>query len=120
MGILGAAALGGLIYLFISAKSSKTMKKAALAALIASGIALIVCAIIVVIRLTGGNDDPYAFPPDTVEIGHSGSNIFEILIFLFVMVAVFGFIIYMGLREKKKQEAKHHLSEKDEEFSDKV
>ena len=120
MGILGALALGGMVFLFISPKSSKLQKKAALFALIVSGAALVICAIIVFIGLAGGNDDPYAFPPDAAEVRHSGINILEILIFLFVLIAVFGFIVYMGLRERKKQEAKkHHQSDSDTEFSSK-
>jgi len=117
LGILAAVALGGMFFMFFSPKSSEVQKKAALGALIVCGLVLSICAFIV-IRNLGNEADPYALPPETLEVHTGGGNLLELLIFLFVLLGIFGFIIYMGIRQKKKQELKKaHNADKVPEFS---
>ena len=107
LGILAAAALGGLFYLFFSPKSSGIQKKAALGALILSGAALIVCSVIIVVNSVANKEDPYAFPVEVEEIQTSGNSTLGFFVFLALLLGVFVFIVFIGIREKKKQDAKN-------------
>ena len=103
LAIFAAAALGGIIFLFISPKSSRLQKKAALGALILSGLTLLVCGVIVVLNITGKDKDPYAFPlaiEDAQPV--SRTNFFELIVFLVLLIVIFGFIIFVSIREKRK------------------
>ena len=106
-GIIAAAALGGIIFLFLSPKSSGVQKKAALISLAVSGLALIVCAVIIALN-SGEEEDPYASPFMTEElVPVENPHILELLIFLAVLLVVLGFVIYMGMKERKKQAARN-------------
>ena len=106
LGILAVAALGGIIYLFISPKSSKIQKTAALGALILSGLAFLICVIIVILNMAGGQTDPYAFPPavEGPQPTTRGTNT-EMLIFLLLLLLVFGIIVFIGIRDHKKRQS---------------
>ena len=102
LGILAAAALGGLIYLFLSKKSSRVQKMAALGALILSGLALGICGVFLI--FSGGSEagkDPYALP-SAAEQPKTSTNIRDLLVLLVVLLLFFGFIIILGMRERKK------------------
>ena len=106
LGILAVLGLGGIIYLFISPKSTKMQKSIALGALVLSGLALLICVVIIILNLTGAEEDPYAFPlaveaPQPVP----RSNIAELVVFLLVLLLAFGIIIFIGIRDYKRREA---------------
>ena len=105
LGILAAAALGGIIYLYLSPKSSKMQKLAALGALVLSGITLLICGLFLIF---GGNQekaDPYAFPEEAVEAVHSRTKtqVTELVIFLLVLLILFGFVAFLGYRDRKRR-----------------
>ena len=103
LAFLAVIALAGIIYLFISPKSTGLQKKAALVALILSGAALFICGTIVVLNLTKKEKDPYAFPLVIEEAEAAAkSNIFELIVFLVLLLVLFAFILFVGLRERKK------------------
>ena len=106
LGILAAAALGGIIFLFVSPKTAGLQKKAALGALLLCGLALGICTAVIVVNIAGENKDPYAFEPEAVEIKSGNSNMPELLIFLVILLAVFAFILFMYRRDRKKQAEK--------------
>jgi heme/copper-type cytochrome/quinol oxidase subunit 2 len=105
LGVLAAALLGGMIYTFLSTKSTKSIKLAALIALALSGISLAVCGIFVV--LSGGAapaEGLYPVPAAVEEAPvDSGNDILVIAIILVILLAFFGFIIFLGLKDQKKK-----------------
>jgi preprotein translocase subunit YajC len=107
LGILAFLALGGIIYLFLSKKSSKIQKLVALGALILSGLALGICGTIIIFAGDAEQVDPFAFPLDVnpVEQPKGVSNTVEVLILLLVLIIFFGFIVFLWSREKKRQTA---------------
>ena len=104
LGILAAAALGGLIYLYLSPKSTKMQKMAALGALGLSGLVILVCGLLLVFGGAGEKEDPYAFPA-VVEAPQPKSNarVSELVIFLVVLLLVFGAVMFLGFRDQKKK-----------------
>jgi amino acid transporter len=103
LGIVAVAALGYVVSLFLSKKASRIQKLVALGALVLSGLVLIICGAIIIFG--GGTEakDPYAFPLDAKPAEPEGmSNTAEFMIFLLVLLVLFGFIIIMGLRQQKK------------------
>jgi predicted permease len=107
LGILAGLALGGMIYLLLSKKSSKIQKLVALGALVLSGIALGICGAIIIFAGDAEQVDPFAFPLDVkpVEQSKGMSNTVEILILVLILLIFFGFIAFIWFREKKKQAA---------------
>ena len=106
LGILAALALGGIIYIFLSKKSSKIQKLASLGALILSGLVLGVCSVILVFGNAGQAEDPYAFPLAAEKAEPSdNADFIQLSIFLVILVAIFGFIIYLGIREQKRKQS---------------
>jgi hypothetical protein len=104
LGVLAAGMLGGIIYVFLSKKSSKTLKLAALGALILSGLALAVCAFLLFSGPAVVDEGPYAAPALTPAAPPAKSaNIVALIIFLVVLLAFFGFIIYLGMKDQKKK-----------------
>ena len=104
LGILAAAALAGIFFLFLSPKSSRIQKKAALGALIVSGCALLVCAVVIILNLAGKDKDPYAFPVPADDIVPAArSNFFELILFLVLLLSIFAIIIFLGIRERNRQ-----------------
>jgi amino acid transporter len=103
LGIVAVVALGYVISLFMSKKSSRIQRLVALGALILSGIVLIICGAIIIFGGAAENNDPYAFPLDPKPVEPEGmSNTAEFLIFLVILLLFFGFIIFWGIREQKK------------------
>jgi amino acid transporter len=103
LGIVAVGALGYVVSLFLSKKSSQIQRLVALGALILSGIVLIICGAILIFG--GGTEikDPYAFPLDPKPVEPEGmSQTTEFFIFLIIILLFFGFIIFWGLREQKK------------------
>ena len=108
LGILAVSVLGGIIYVFTSPKSSRIQKLAALGAIIISGLTILVCGIILIFG-GGGQSDPYSFPlaaETTSGAAEGSSRIGELIIFLVILLLIFGYIIYAGIREQKKNTQK--------------
>ena len=104
LGILAMAALGGIIYLFLSPKSSKMQKMAALGALGLSGLAVLICGLFLAFGGSGEKEDPYAFPA-VVEAPQPKSNarITELVVFLVALLLIFGVVIFLGIRDQRKK-----------------
>jgi hypothetical protein len=104
LGILAAAVLGGIIYLFFSPKSSHALKLAALAALVVSCLTLGVCAV-VLFNGSGGDEEAELVLPIPVEPKEpaTASSPAGLIVFLVLLLAFFGFIIFMGIRDQKKR-----------------
>ena len=118
LGILAVIALGGIIYIFLSGNSSKIQKMAALGAIILCGLALGVCGIRIIFGGASGNDDPYAFPLLAEEVQpKTKNNSAELIIFLVVLMVIFGFVIFIGIRDKSKQ-GKDKKVKNDSDFFD--
>jgi preprotein translocase subunit YajC len=107
LGILAFIALGGVIYLFLSKKSSKIQKLAAMGALVLSGLALGVCGAVLIFAGDTEEVDTFVFPldPKPVEQSKGMSNAIELLILVVILLVFFGFLAFIGLRERKKQAA---------------
>jgi amino acid transporter len=107
LGILAVLALGGIVYLFLSKKSSKLQKLVALGALILSGIALGICGAVLIFAGDAEDADPFAFPLDVkpVEQPKGMSNATEFIILALVLLLFFGFIAFIWFRDKKRQAA---------------
>jgi cytochrome bd-type quinol oxidase subunit 2 len=106
LGILAVIALGGIVYLFLSKESSHLLKMVALGALILSGIALGICGAVLIFGGDEKGNDLYAFPLDPTPVEPEGmSDTTELIIFLLMLFLIFGFIVFLGLREKKKHTA---------------
>ncbi|MDR0718493.1 MAG: hypothetical protein LBF78_02565 [Treponema sp.] len=104
LGVLAAALLGWLIYTFLSRKSVKSIKLAALVALVLSGISLAVCGVFIVLG-TGTSSAKGPYPVlAALEEAPAGSDDdgLVIAIILILLLAFFGFIIFLGLKDQKK------------------
>jgi amino acid transporter len=103
LGILAVAALSGLVYFYLSPKSTKTQKLAALGALALCGLALLICGIFLIF----GNEekkDPYAFPVAAEAAQPKPkAQVFELVIFLIALLLLFGFVVFLGYRDQKKR-----------------
>jgi heme/copper-type cytochrome/quinol oxidase subunit 2 len=105
LGIFAAALLGGMIYTFLSRKSTKAIKLAALIALVLSGISLAVCSIFIVFNAGKVSSEglyPAPVPVEKAPVS-SGNDILVIVIVLIILLAFFGFIFFLGLRDQKKK-----------------
>ena len=107
LGILAVAAIGGIVYIYISPKSVKIQKMAALGAIILSGLAILICGIILIFG-GGQPTDPYSFPVTETQSPQStvSSNLSELILFLVVLLSIFGIIIYLGVKDQKKKTGK--------------
>ncbi|MDR2617910.1 MAG: hypothetical protein LBC62_03470 [Treponema sp.] len=106
LGFLAAAVLGGIIYVFLSRKSSKTLKLAALIALVMSGLTLGICAVILFGGSSGAEEADAVFtvltePEQQVKAANPGGLIF----FLVFLLVFFGFIVFIGMKDMKKKKA---------------
>jgi len=103
LGILAVAALSGIVYLYLSPKTTKTQKLAALGALALCGLALLICGVFLIF----GNEekkDPYAFPTAAEAAQPKPkTQVAELVIFLIALLLLFGFVVFLGYRDKKKR-----------------
>jgi len=106
LGVIAALALGGIIYLFFSGKSSKIQKMAALGALVLSGLTLGVCGVILIFGGSGQKEDPYALnlPAEHVEPAAKNGMV-QLVIYLVILLAAFGIVIFLGIRDRKSHDA---------------
>jgi flagellar basal body-associated protein FliL len=104
LGALAAGILGGIISVFLSKKSSKPLKLAALGVLVLSAIALAICAFILFSGPGASPAGPYDAPALTQSAPPAkGANIVGLVIFLVVLLVFFGFVIYFGMKDQKKK-----------------
>ena len=105
LGILAAMGLGGIIYLFLSKQSSHILKLTALGALIVIGLAVVVCSVLLIFSGGGEKYDPYAFPLilDEQPQPKGSSNLFQVTIFIIFSFLILGIILYIGIRQHKRQ-----------------
>jgi hypothetical protein len=105
LGIIVSILLLGVIIRFaLSPQTDKLVKRAALIALGAIGLAILACLIAVIAGPKAVvEEEVFAGLPlaEPVAVGISPNRI-SMLILGFIMLALIGFIIVLGLREKKK------------------
>jgi hypothetical protein len=104
LSVLSLGLLGLIVFFFFSKKSSPVLKRAALGALIAIGISLGVCGFIV-IRGPAVSEAELYLPVVTVtdQPAVKGANIPGLLVFLVILAALLGVIIFAGMRDQKKK-----------------
>ncbi|MDR1566027.1 MAG: hypothetical protein LBS48_01930 [Treponema sp.] len=119
LGFLAAAVLGGMIYVFLSRKSSKALKLAALIALIMSGFTLGICAVILFGGSSGGEEADLVFTVLTEpEQPVKAANPLALVLFLVFLLVFFGFIVFIGMRDRKKKAVGEALSRVKDSDSD--
>lgn len=103
--ILSVILLGAIIRFALSPKSSRPLKLAALGALILIGLAIGICAVIL---LRGPKDDqvnvPLAVLMETAPTPERNTNLPAIIGFLAVFLVLLALIIYSAQRSRLKQE----------------
>jgi amino acid transporter len=103
LGIVAVAALGYLVSLFLSKKSSQTQKLVALGALILSGLTILICGAVIIFGGHAEIKDPYAFPLDPKPLEPEGmSKTAEFLILLVIILILVGIIVFLYFREQKE------------------
>jgi hypothetical protein len=96
--------LGVIIYLALSPKSSKMVRLAALCALGAIMLSVIICVIIIFAGMGGVEEEPV---PDFLAVETPPTpqgNPIAILFLAVFMLAFLGIIVYLSMRERKRQE----------------
>ena len=113
LGILAAAALGGIIYIFLSKTTSKLQKLAALIALILSGVALCICGAIIIFSGDAKSEDVF-YLPDILEEKKTGSDndVMHYIFYLVIIVLLMGFVIFAGMKDQKKNQAEKEVKKK--------
>jgi protein-S-isoprenylcysteine O-methyltransferase Ste14 len=103
LGILAFLALGCVLFIFLSNKSSRHEKLAALGALILNGLVLGICGVLLIFVGTSVEEDPYAFPldPPPPEPERMSSGM-QLLIWVIILMLFFGAIVFLWFREQKK------------------
>jgi hypothetical protein len=104
LSVLSVGLLGLIVFFFFSKKSSPALKRAALGALIAIGLSLGVCGFFI-IRGPAVSEAELYFPVVTVtdQPAVQGTNIPGLFVFLLILVALLGLIIFVGMRDQKKK-----------------
>jgi flagellar basal body-associated protein FliL len=119
LSVLSLGLLGLIVFFFFSKKSSPALKRAALGALIAIGISLGVCGFIVIQGPAAPEAELY-LPLVTVadQPAVKGANIPGLLIFLVILAALLGLIIFAGMRDQKKKALDEAIAGFDEPDTD--
>jgi hypothetical protein len=103
---LSIVLLGVIIYLALSPKSSKMVRLAALCALGAIMISVIICVIIIFAGLGGVEEEPVM--PDFLAVepppAPPQGNFVAIFLLAIFMLAFLGIIVFLSMRERKRQE----------------
>jgi len=105
--ILGLAALGGVIYMAISKKSSFKVRVAALCALAVMMLTVIIC-LILSIKVVSTPQQillPDALPSD-IPPPQTGGNSFMMIMFIVFLIGLFALVFVMAMREQKRADAK--------------
>jgi flagellar basal body-associated protein FliL len=119
LSVLSLGLLGLIVFFFFSKKSSPALKRAALGALIAIGLSLGVCGFIV-IRGPAVAEADFYLPVVTVtdKPAVKGANIPGLLIFLVILVALLGVIIFIGMRDQKRKAVEQAIAGFDDSDTD--
>jgi cbb3-type cytochrome oxidase subunit 3 len=104
LSVLSLGLLGLIVFFFFSKKSSPALKRAALGALAAIVLSLAVSGFII-IRGSAASEAELYLPVVTAadQPPVKGANITGLLVFLVILVALLGVIIYLGMRDQKKK-----------------
>jgi uncharacterized membrane protein len=104
LSIISIGLLGLIVFFFFSKKSSRSLKRAALAALIVIGLSLAICGFFI-IRGPAASEAELYLPLAAVtnEPPVKGVNVLGLLIFLVILVALLGLIIFIGMRDQRKK-----------------
>jgi len=109
--ILSMGLLGLIIYFAVSPKSSKLLRISAFAALGLIGISIGVC---VVLLIKGPGQDPAAIAlpvfQDTPTMPASKTNVPAIIVFIVVLLAILGLIIF-GVRKDQRRPIEQESAE---------
>jgi ABC-type Fe3+ transport system permease subunit len=105
--ILGVAILAGVIFLAISKKSTFKIRVAALGALALMVVSVIVC---MVVYFKGEKSPKMRILPDTLPSDipppQSETNVAMLVMLFLFMIALFGAVLVVSLREHKRSEGK--------------
>jgi len=100
--ILGIVAMGGVIYLAISKKSTSLMRKIALVALVLMILTIIICLFVLFGTDTAVNNGPLFDESMLPQEASPGISAFALIFFLFFFLALFVVVFIFSLREKNK------------------
>jgi flagellar basal body-associated protein FliL len=104
LSVLSAGLLGLIVFFFFSKKSSRMLKRAALGALIAIGLSLGVCGFFIIRGPAAPEAELYLPLAVVVDQGPvRNSSIPGLIIFLVILVALLGVIIFIGMRDQSKK-----------------
>jgi flagellar basal body-associated protein FliL len=119
LSILSVGLLGLIVFFFFSKKSSRGLKRAALGALIAIGLSLGVCGFFIIQGPAVTEADLY-MPPVVVtdKTPVKGANVLGLLIFLVILVALLGVIIFLGMRDQRKKAVEEAIAGFDDSGGD--
>jgi flagellar basal body-associated protein FliL len=104
LSVLSLGLLGLIVFFFFSKKSSPALKRAALGALAAIALSLGVCGFIV-IRGPAAPEAELYLPVVTVtdQPPAKSANTAGLLVFLVILAALLGVIIFLGMRDQRKK-----------------
>ena len=117
LAIFSAGLLGLIIYFAVSPKSSRLLKRTALAALGLIGLSLGVCGIFLI---KGPSNSPEIVPLPVFEESTPpvrSSNTLMIIVFFLIFLFVLGLIIFLSLRGQRKKGEEPKKDEKSPIFS---
>jgi ABC-type lipoprotein release transport system permease subunit len=98
--------LGVIIYLALSPKSAKMVRLAALCALGAIMLSVIICVIIIFAGMGGAEEEPVMpdFLTAEAPVPATQGNPIAIILLAVFMLAFLGIIVFLSMRERKRQE----------------
>jgi predicted tellurium resistance membrane protein TerC len=92
-----------IVYFAVSKKSSPTVKRAAVIALIIIGVSMIISAILI-FREPAGVPGPGIDPLPELPVQPKTADPWYLAVFVMSVLLFLGFIIYVGRRERRKKE----------------
>ncbi|MDR2159049.1 MAG: hypothetical protein LBP23_03165 [Treponema sp.] len=114
LSVLSAGLLGLIVFFFFSKKSSRSLRRAAMAALIAIGLSLGVCGFFI-IRGPAPPEAELYLPLAAVaeEAPVKGDSVLSLLVFLVILAALLGLIIFIGMRDQRRKAAEQAVADFD-------
>jgi flagellar basal body-associated protein FliL len=119
LSVFSLGLLGLIVFFFFSKKSSPALKRAALGALAAIGLSLAAAGFIIIRGPAAPEAERY-LPPVTVadQPPARSANIPALLVFLVILVALLGVIIFLGMRDQREKAVDEAVAGFDETDTD--
>jgi cbb3-type cytochrome oxidase subunit 3 len=119
LSVLSLGLLGLIVFFFFSKKSPPALKRAALGALAAIALSLGVCGFFVIRGPSAPEAELYLpLVTATDQPSAKGAGIPGLLVFLVILLALLGVIIFAGMRDQKKKAIDEAVAGFDESDTD--